>query len=64
MTNFTKVCVTDLVFLEQSFVLIEEQKKAKIIIWTNHMAEDMQLQIETPADIVNLMKNWTDEECC
>ena len=56
-------------FLEQYFVLTEEEKRAvlqqKVIFWTNAMAEDLRREIDTPPSVVeHLMTNWTDEEKC
>ena len=69
IVDLIKSCESEsaLEFLEQSFVLTEEQKRVvfqqKIMFWTNAMAEDIQQEIETPVGVVpGLMANWTEEE--
>ena len=67
--DLIKACESEsaLEFLEESFVLTEEQKRTalqqRIVFWTNAMADELQRETETPSDVVpDLMTNWTDEE--
>ena len=69
MMDLIKSCENEgaLQFLEQSFVLTEEEKRAvlqrKIIFWTNAMTEDLCRETRTPAGVVeDLMDNWSSEE--
>ena len=69
MMDLIKACESEsaLEFLEESFVLTEEQKRTalqqRIVFWTNAMADELQRETETPSDVVpDLMTNWTDEE--
>jgi hypothetical protein len=57
---------SELDFLQESFVLTEEQKEAvlqqRIIFWTNAMAED--IERENPVGVVDgFMDNWTNVAC-
>jgi hypothetical protein len=68
MLDLIKACVSceaesELDFLQESFVLTEEQKEAvlqqRIIFWTNAMAED--IARENPVGVVHgFMDNWTE----
>ena len=67
--DLIKACESEsaLEFLEESFVLTEEQKRTalqqRIVFWTNAMAYELQRETETPSDVVSdLMTNWTDKE--
>ena len=69
MMDLIKSCEIEgaLQFLEQSFVLTEEKKRAvlqqKIMFWTNAMTEDLCRETGTPAGVVeDLMDNWSSEE--
>ena len=67
MLDLTKACETEseLDFLQESFVLTDEQKEAvlqqRIIFWTNAMAEDNAR--ENPVGVVDgFMDNWTEDQ--
>jgi hypothetical protein len=67
MLDLIKACETESEpdFLQESFVLTEEQKEAvlqqRIIFWTNAMAED--IARENPVGVVDgFMDNWTDDQ--
>ena len=68
--DLIKACKTEskLDFLEQCFVLTEEQKQAvlqqRTVFWTNAMAEDLEEEmIETPAGVdAGMLANWTDDK--
>jgi hypothetical protein len=67
MLDLIKACETEseLDFLQESFVLTEEQKEAvlqqRIIFSTNAMAED--IARENPVGVVDgFMDNWTDDQ--
>ena len=67
MLDLIKACETEseLDFLQESFVLTEEQKEAvlqqRIILWTNAMAED--IARENPVGVVDgFMDNWTVDQ--
>ena len=69
MMDLIKTCENEsaLEFLEESFVLTEEQNRAvlqqKIIFWTNALADELQRETETPSDVApDLMTSWTDEK--
>jgi hypothetical protein len=67
MLDLIKACETEseLDFLQESFMLTDEQKEAvlqqRIIFWTNAMAED--IARENPVGVVDgFMDNWTDDQ--
>ena len=67
MLDLIKACETEseLDFLQESFVLTDEQKEAvlqeRIIFWTNAMAED--IERENPVGVVDgFMDNWTEDQ--
>ncbi|CAB3992512.1 Hypothetical predicted protein [Paramuricea clavata] len=67
MLDLIKACEaeSELDFLQESFVLTDEQKEAvhqqRIIFWTNAMAED--IERENPVGVVDgFMDNWTEDQ--
>jgi hypothetical protein len=67
MLDLIKACETEseLDFLQESFMLTDEQKEAvlqqRIIFWTNAMAED--IERENPVGVVDgFMDNWTEDQ--
>jgi hypothetical protein len=67
MLDLIKACEaeSELDFLQESFMLTDEQKEAvlqqRIIFWTNAMAED--IERENPVGVVDgFMDNWTEDQ--
>jgi hypothetical protein len=67
MLDLIKACEaeSELDFLQESFMLTDEQKEAvlqqRIIFWTNAMAED--IERENPVGVVHgFMDNWTEDQ--
>jgi hypothetical protein len=67
MLDLIKACEaeSELDFLQEPFILTDEQKEAvlqqRIIFWTNAMAED--IARENPSGVVDgFMDNWTDDQ--
>jgi uncharacterized protein YeaC (DUF1315 family) len=67
MLDLIKACEaeSELDFLQESFMLTDEQKEAvlqqRIIFWTNAMAEDIEQENPVGVD-PSMMANWTDEQ--
>ncbi|CAB4038436.1 Hypothetical predicted protein, partial [Paramuricea clavata] len=67
MLDLIKACEaeSELDFLQESFVLTDEQKEAvlqqRIIFWTNAMAEDIERENPVGVD-PDMMANWTEDQ--
>ncbi|CAB3993267.1 Hypothetical predicted protein [Paramuricea clavata] len=67
MSDLIKACEaeSELDFLQESFVLTDEQKEAvlqqRIIFWTNAMAEDIERENPVGVD-PDMMANWTEDQ--
>jgi uncharacterized protein YeaC (DUF1315 family) len=67
MLDLIKACETEseLDFLQESFMLTDEQKEAvlqqRIILWTNAMAEDIERENPVGVD-PDMIANWTEDQ--
>jgi uncharacterized protein YeaC (DUF1315 family) len=67
MLDLIKACETESEhdFLQESFMLADEQKEAalqqRIIFWTNAMAEDIEQENPVGVD-PDMMANWTEDQ--
>ncbi|CAB4006373.1 Hypothetical predicted protein [Paramuricea clavata] len=68
MLDLIKACEaeSELDFLQESFVLTDEQKEAvlqqRIIFWTNAMAEDIERENPVAGVVDGFMYNWTEDQ--